>query len=87
MLLRTLRCPLLSPRCSNRGESRLGRVARERAVHRRDRDQGEKTMGEPKVQTTLVPSGVVAVAPLQIDDSHLEMRHDVHGVRGSVAFR
>lgn len=55
--------------------------------------RGEQTGGEPeasggpKMQATLVPSGVVEVAPLQVDDSPLGTRHDVPKVRGSTAFR
>lgn len=38
-----------------------------------------ETRGEPEVYTTLVPSGVVTVAPLHVDDSPLGTRHDVLG--------
>lgn len=51
---------------------------------------GEQTMGEPEtsgepeVQKTLVPSSVVEVTPLQIDDSPLRPRQSASGARSAV---
>lgn len=62
------------------------------------RVSGEQTMGEsetgrepevytemPKMHIELVPSGVVEVTPLRVDDSSLRTRPDALGVRGTAS--
>lgn len=82
VLLRTPRCLMPSPRLSNQGDGEPRRSnPRESLRPARSRLQETETGGKPEVYTEvleihieLVPSGIVEVTPLQVDDSPLRPR-------------